>query len=216
MELTRRDALAALAAAGAGIGAYAASDGAVRAPTADRAPDDPGSGSGDPPGVGGDDLPDVERVPAVLSAVAPVVYPSAVEGHREFVETYALGRIRGREAYREGVRGAVADLDDAARAWHDRPYPDLGVGTRESVLRELGADRAGPDPEGSIAERVRYYVVDELLYALYASPAGGRLVGNENPPGHPGGIESYRRGPGEAENYRRGPGDAAGGSDDGE
>jgi hypothetical protein len=42
---------------------------------------------------------------------------------------------------------------------------------------------------------VRYYVVNELLLALYASPTGGELVGIENPQGHPGGTASYQQGP---------------------
>jgi hypothetical protein len=42
---------------------------------------------------------------------------------------------------------------------------------------------------------VRYYVVNELLYALYTSPTGGELVGIENPQGHPGGHESYQHEP---------------------
>jgi hypothetical protein len=61
----------------------------------------------------------------------------------------------------------------------------------------MGADTADPDPDpdGTDAGRVRYYVVNELLYALYASPTGGELVGIENPRGYPGGTASYRRGP---------------------
>ncbi|MEA5408870.1 hypothetical protein VB773_15715 [Haloarculaceae archaeon H-GB2-1] len=54
---------------------------------------------------------------------------------------------------------------------------------------------AEPNPDGTTAERVRYYLVNEPLYALYASPTGGTLVGIENPQGHPGGTESYQRGP---------------------
>jgi hypothetical protein len=46
---------------------------------------------------------------------------------------------------------------------------------------------------------VRYYVVDELLYAFYASPVGGGMAGIENPPGYPGGTESYQEGPRAAE-----------------
>jgi hypothetical protein len=59
----------------------------------------------------------------------------------------------------------------------------------------MGVHTADEDPDGTTAERIRFYVVNELLFALYASPAGGRLVGIENPQGHPGGAESYRRGP---------------------
>jgi hypothetical protein len=61
----------------------------------------------------------------------------------------------------------------------------------------LGVRTAEPDPDGTDVERVRYYVVNELLFALYSSPTGGELVGLENPQGHPGGIDSYRRGPDE-------------------
>jgi hypothetical protein len=59
----------------------------------------------------------------------------------------------------------------------------------------MNADTLEPDPRGSDEQRVRYFVVNELLFALYASPTGGELVGIENPQGHPGGIQSYQRGP---------------------
>jgi len=71
---------------------------------------------------------------------------------------------------------------------------DLSVADRDSLLREVGADTAPPDPDGTNAERVRFYVVNELLYALYTSPTGGELVGIENPQGHPGGTDTYQRG----------------------
>jgi hypothetical protein len=63
------------------------------------------------------------------------------------------------------------------------------------VPSEMGLSITDPRPAGTDRERVRYYLVDELLYALYASPTGGRLLGIENPPGHPGGLDSYQRGP---------------------
>ena len=43
-----------------------------------------------------------------------------------------------------------------------------------------------------MSDRVRFFVVNELLFALYSSPTGGSLVGIENPVGHPGGTESYQ------------------------
>jgi hypothetical protein len=60
----------------------------------------------------------------------------------------------------------------------------------------MGADTVDPDPDGGDVARVRYYVVNELLFALYASPTGAELLGLENPQGHPGGLASYQRGPG--------------------
>ena len=188
MELTRRDALAALATGGGiavGAGAVREGDGVVEQLLADDA-----SGSDSP---AGESVPE-DRL-ATLVAVADVVYPSEVSGVEEFVRTYALGRVEGRPDYRKGMVEALATLDDYAGTWHDAPFRDLDAGTRESVLDQLGVDTADPDPEGADRERVRYYLVNELLYALYASPTGGKLVGIENPQGHPGGTTSYRRGP---------------------
>ena len=131
-----------------------------------------------------------------LVAVARVVYPSAVENVPEFVEAYSAVRVRERPAYREGARAATASLDGYARVHFDADaFLDLGRAARETVLDRMGVDTAEPDPEGTTAERVRFYLVNELLFALYASPTGSELVGLENPQGYPGGIRSYRRGP---------------------
>ncbi|MEF8840689.1 MAG: gluconate 2-dehydrogenase subunit 3 family protein [Haloarculaceae archaeon] len=181
MELTRRDALAALASAGVVGGGGAAVFARERREGTDGESSE--RGTADP------------RVPDALVATAEVVYPDEVSGVREFVETYSLGRLEGRADYRTGVREAVAELDDHARAWYGEGYTSLDPDTRDDLLRSMGVDAAEEDPEGTAAEQVRFYAVNELLFALYSSPAGGRLVGIENPQGHPGGIESYRRGP---------------------
>jgi hypothetical protein len=184
MELTRRDALAALAAGGAAAGAGAVlsvGDGLVEAPTHAE----PESSTREPA------LDGHER--DVMVAVARVLYPSAVSGIGEFVRAYLDGRTD--PEYVSGAGEAVATLDDLGEEWHGGRFLDLDAGTREELLREVGADTAEPDPGGSPAERVRYYLVNELLFALYASPTGGELVGVENPQGHPGGLSSYQRGP---------------------
>lgn len=173
MKLTRRDAIAALA-----VGGTVAGGGAARLdPATDSAP----SGN----------LGAHER--DTLIAVAEVVYPSAVSGIASFVSTYVDGRAE--REYVSGVVDVVRKLDDLGREWHGGRFVQLDLDTRERLLREVGADTADPDPSGSPGERVRYYLVNELLLALYASPTGGTLVGIENPPGHPGGLSSYQRGP---------------------
>ncbi|OYR39881.1 MULTISPECIES: gluconate 2-dehydrogenase subunit 3 family protein [unclassified Halorubrum] len=186
MELTRRDAVAALAAVGATGGVALA---------ARRTSDGPGAG-GDAAdgGEGGDSLPDEAAVRASMTAVATVLYPSEIDGVEAFVGGFLDGRLDG-STHAEGIRAAVGELDAAARSWHGAPVADLTERDRDRLLREVGADTAAEDPDGTLAERVRYYVVNELLLALYASPTGGELVGLENPQGHPGGTESYRRGP---------------------
>jgi hypothetical protein len=173
-ELTRRDALAALAAAGAG--GYAAAT-----LSWDRLDDD--------------DRTLAENERATLVAVAETVYPSAVSGVDEFVETFVVGRLTERPDRQEGIVDAIATVDDRARDRFDAPFRSLGTAMRERLLEEMGVNVVDPDPDGIGAARVRFYLVNELLYALYTSPTGGELVGIENPQGYPGGTATYRRGP---------------------
>jgi len=194
--LSRRDALAALAAAGiAGGGAYAltrdSDDETGGATEENENGTDTGSGDTTPPD------PLEERHVEVLIAVADVLYPSELDGIEPFVSEFAHGRATAQPDHAEGIADAVAYVDEWTDSWFDEDFVALDPADRESALDQMGVRTADPDPDGSEAERVRYYVVNELLFALYASPTGGELVGIENPQGHPGGIESYRRGPSE-------------------
>ncbi|GAA0518869.1 Gluconate 2-dehydrogenase subunit 3 [Halorubrum aquaticum] len=191
MELTRRDAVAALAAVGAAGGV------AVGVRHAGGGGQDAAGGEADGDGGRHDDADggaDEETVRSTMVAVAAVVYPDAVSNVEAFVDRFLDGRLDG-SAHAAGLREAVADLEAASRSWYDAPVAELSAADREELLRGTGADTAEEDPDGTTAERVRYYVVNDLLLALYASPTGGELVGIENPQGHPGGAESYRRGP---------------------
>jgi hypothetical protein len=177
MKLTRRDAMAALAAAGVTAGgALSLSD---------------SHGEGDPSNGGALNSGELRT----LTSLAEVLYPEEVEEVESFVTEYTLSRIEDREGYAEATREALSYLDAYAESWHDAAFADLDPVTREKALRGMGADTADPDPNGDDTERVRYYLVNELLFALYASPTGGELVGIENPQGHPGGLASYQRGP---------------------
>jgi hypothetical protein len=171
MELSRRDVVAALGAAGVAAGAGALGSGLL---------------DGDPV--------EAHEV-ATLVAVAEVVYPSAVEGVESFVREYSLARVRDRPGHARGVADAVAALDDRGRDWFDGEFRHLDADARRTLLDQMCVDAADPDPAGDDRERVRYFVVNELLFALYTTPTGGRLAGIENPQGHPGGTDSYRRGP---------------------
>ncbi|MFC7043243.1 gluconate 2-dehydrogenase subunit 3 family protein [Halonotius sp. GCM10025705] len=176
MELTRRDAAAALAALGAGgVAAVAVgrSEGNGR-----RAADDI----------------DEAAIRATMVAAAEVVYPDAVTGIDEFVNTFLDSRLAG-DRHAAAVDNAVAALNDRTKSWYDDRFADLDADTRDAVLREMAVDTAEPRREGTTREMVRYYVVNELLLALYSSPTGGELVGIENPQGYAGGINSYQRGP---------------------
>ncbi|WP_226039281.1 gluconate 2-dehydrogenase subunit 3 family protein [Natrinema sp. DC36] len=182
MELTRRDAVAALAALGVGGGTLSGCA-APTGPASDGSDGDPSA-----------DI-DIERIRETLVAVAEVVYPSAVTGTTTFVEAFLEGRLEDR-THATNVDAAVAELNERAEQWFGDRFPALSHDDRDRCLREVGADTADEDPAGRPAERMRYYVVNELLLALYTSPTGGELAGIENPIGHPGGLESYQRGSG--------------------
>ncbi|AFK19068.1 gluconate 2-dehydrogenase subunit 3 family protein [Haloferax mediterranei ATCC 33500] len=182
MRLTRRDALAVLAGLGITGGAVAVSQ--FDPPTAD-ADGDSEVDDGEHPETDADLL-------ATMSAAAEVIYPSQAEGIDEFVETYVVGRATD-ESRRAAIVEAVTELDEVARDWYGAPFAELSADNRDSLLRELGVAAADPVPDGNVSERLRFHVVNELLYAFYSSPTGGRLVGIENPIGHAGGTESYRR-----------------------
>lgn len=173
-ELTRRDALIALGASGVAAGTAAL--------TWDQLRDGEGDGF-------------TEAQRATLLALAHTVYPSPITNVETFVEQYVVGKASERPDYRAGMADALDELDDYARTWEESPFADLSSETRGELLRGFGVDVVDPDPDGRPEERVRYYLVNELQYALFASPTGGELVGLENPQGHPGGTESYRRPP---------------------
>lgn len=174
MELTRRDALVALGA----VGAIGAGTAAVGVRDLDDGESDENDG----------------RILETLVAAAEVVYPSELSGIETFVETFLDGRL-DREDHAVGLHETTVELDDLAAEWYDGRFAALSPEDRDRLLREVGAHTAEENPDGTTAQRVRYYVVNELLLALYSSPTGGELVGLENPQGYPGGIDSYRRGP---------------------
>lgn len=175
MRLTRRDAIAALAATGATVS----------------------GGTATYLGQDVDDGPSAIAATQVdtLVATATVLYPSAVENVGQFVRRYVRGRAENRPSHVRGMADAVDYLDAYADAWYGDPFAVLDGPTKEGALRRMKADTADPDPEGTDVERVRYYVVNELLFALYATPTGSELVGLDNPQGYPGGLASYQRGP---------------------
>lgn len=177
-ELSRRDALKALGAAGVTVAGGAA------ALTWGGREDDDASGFGDH-----------ER--ETYLAVATVVYPSEVTGIPEFVDSYISGRTDADAERTAEMAAAVADLDAYTREWEDTVFTALDTETQDETLRGMGVQTADPDPHGDPRQRVRYYLVNDLLFALYSSPTGGELVGLENPQGHPGGTASYRQPPAE-------------------
>ena len=186
-ELTRRDALKALSVAGVTVAGGAA------ALTWDRSGDEPVESSED--GTDATEPAFGEHERETYLAVADIVYPSEVAGVGEFVDSYLAGRTEADPERAAEMAAAVADLDAYTREWEDADFAALDGATREETLRGMGVHASDPDPHGDPRHRVRYYLVNDLLFALYSSPTGGELVGIENPQGHPGGTSSYQQPP---------------------
>jgi len=161
MELTRRDAVTALTAAG--ITATAGCSGLSGA-----------SGDADPT--------------AVLVDVAGVLYPSEIEPTAEFIETFMFGRIADEESYREELTAGIETLNRLATDQQGGDFSTLSADQQTAVIEDTELRSGTSEPDGTDVERVNYYLLDELLFAFYSSPTGGELIGNNNPRGYPGGF----------------------------
>lgn len=161
MELTRRDALSALTAAGitSTAGCAGFSD-----RTADASPME------------------------TLVGVADVLYPSEVEVTEEFIETFMFGRITDKEVYRERLTAGIETLNELATNEFGSAFLGLAPDERVSLFEETALRSGDSVHDGGDIEQVNYHILDELLFAFYASPKGGELVGNPNPRGFPGGF----------------------------
>lgn len=139
MKLTRRDAVIALSTLGLTSAAWLADhprEGAVSSAEADA-----------------------------LVALGETLYPASVEPSRSFVETYVAGQREIDPDHAANVAAAVNTVRQECRLVTGVDLPALSRERRGDVLRSTGADRAEPDPDGTDAERIRYYVVNNLLYA---------------------------------------------------
>jgi hypothetical protein len=180
--LSRRDTLLALASVTTALGA----SGYVRSTqTSQQLADEPR------------DVATAERV-ATVTAVAAVVYPSAVDVDERFVKTAVFGRIEPYEGHFDGLAAAVDTIERYTRPRFGVSFAALPLMQRHRILEEMGVYAVHATPHGTAAERIRYFLINDLLYALFTHPMGSELLGVHNPPGYFGGNELYQRGPSRA------------------
>lgn len=122
-----------------------------------------------------------------LLALAEVVYPSEVDSIDDVVTTYADAVHPSR---RQAMTAAIDELNQAVHRIHGQRFAAFDVAHRDALLRELGVHRVHAVADGTVPERIRAYLVNGLLYALFTTPSGMSLVGLENPLGYPGGVDS--------------------------
>lgn len=141
----------------------------------------------------------IDRHVEATRAIAEAVYPTSVSVDRSFIEDRVFGRTEPRPGHIAEVRSAVQTVDEYAVARFGDRISAQPPGRRRQVLRSMGVTEAHPSPNGTTAERVRFYLLNDLLFALFTSPVSSDLTGIENPPGHPGGRDAYRRAPRDGE-----------------
>jgi hypothetical protein len=190
MELSRRDALAALSAAGiaatAGCSSLLGDEGTE---TAAEETDEATATATDAPTDAPTETPaDEASSMDTMVALAEVLYPSEVEPTESFVQTYLYGRVYAEEAYAGEVDSGIETLNGLANDEAGDDFHALSTDERVSVIENTDLRTGDSVHDGSDVERVNYHLVDELLFAFYSSPVGGEMVGTQNPRGFPGGY----------------------------
>ncbi|WP_144921693.1 hypothetical protein [Halorubrum salsamenti] len=123
-----------------------------------------------------------------LLTVADIVHPAAPEDVEPVISAY-VGRLSHDRI--RGVVRALSELDSRSRRHFGASFGALSRAQGERLLTTLGVNRVQSRPEGTLAERVRYHLVNAVLYALLTRPAGTELFGIGNPVGFPGGFGSH-------------------------
>lgn len=125
-----------------------------------------------------------------LLALTDVIYPSEIDVSKRFIRSYTdrMKRSRLRQMQR-----AVSGLDRLSRQVFGASFRAVPASKREHLLRHFGVDRVQPRPDGTLAERIRFHLVNTLLYVLFTNPKGSTLYGIDNPVGHPGGLDDLLR-----------------------
>jgi len=181
MELSRRDALGALSAAGIASTAGCSSlfGGGDGESNDDETPADQSTSAA---------TPDEQKPMQTLVALGEVLYPSEAEVTAEFVGTYLMGRIADEDGYRERLATGVDTLNELARENQGTYFRALNTEQRVTLVENTDLRSGDSVPDGTPVQQVNYHLIDEMIFAFYASPVGGELVGNTNPRGWPGGF----------------------------
>lgn len=129
-----------------------------------------------------------QREQAMLTTVAEVVYPWELESAADVLVPYCSRLDDRRKA---AMRRTLAEFDRMARSAFGVPLETLSADEGRTLVRALGANRVESRPAGTLAERVRFHLVNTVLFALMTHPSGTAPFDIDNPVGYPGGFASY-------------------------
>lgn len=120
-----------------------------------------------------------------LLAVADVVHPSDPQQFESLIAGYVDRLSDDRKRL---LRRTLSDLDRASYRQSGVPFRSLSPAERRRLFAALGVARVQSRPRGTVPERVRYHLVNSIVFVLVTNPKGTGLFGIRNPVGHPGGF----------------------------
>jgi len=129
-----------------------------------------------------------------MLTVADAVYPGDPEPFRSILRRYVdrLGESR-----LGGLLETLAELDQISSRYSGSLFRSLSGAEATRLFERLGVNRVQSRRAGTLSERVRFHLVNSVLYAILTDPAGTERFDVGNPAGYPGGFDSYTRSGGE-------------------
>jgi hypothetical protein len=130
-----------------------------------------------------------------MVTVADAVYPGDPEQFRPVVRSYTT---RLGDSRRGELLGTLSELDRISSRHAGSPFRTLAGPEATRLLERLGVNRVQSRRQGTLSERVRFHLVNSVLYAILTDPAGTGRFDIDNPAGYPGGFDSYTQSGGES------------------
>ena len=120
-----------------------------------------------------------------LLTVAGIVHPAESEAFEPVLSSY-LNQLS--DSRTQSILETIAELNKISRRRLGRPFHILSRNEAEQLFTILGVNRVQAAPNGTLAERIRFHLVNSVIYALMTNPNGTREFEIQNPVGYPGGI----------------------------
>lgn len=125
-----------------------------------------------------------------LLTIADIVHPANPGGFEPVIARY----VRRLPASRErALLGTLSELDGVSRRQLGAGFGSLSTPEARLLLEGLGVDGVQSNRQGTLAERIRFHLINSVMYALLTDPSGTAVLGIDNPVGYPGGFSSYTR-----------------------
>lgn len=125
-----------------------------------------------------------------IQSVAEVVCPSPIRVNDDLI-TLIVEFIP--ETRHPLLSTTCFELNEYSLKTYGAQYYQIdSVPARDKILRQLGVHRVHSNSTGLFPQRVRYHLVNTILYVIFTHPVGSSIVGQTNPVGFAGGFAKYQ------------------------